>query len=119
MRTVLIGYLQTFSEHNTKPGAHRQALADAGCGQVVEEQTAAKDSQAQPELDSLLRRLQPGDVLVVPQLDSLGQSLPDLAGILRRIAATGAGLRSLAGLSMLGRPRERRRMVHATRLPRC
>jgi hypothetical protein len=59
-------------------------MPDAGCGQVVEEPLGAEDGGAQPELDVLLGRLQPGDVLVVPQLDSLARSLPDLVRTLQR-----------------------------------
>ena len=88
------GYLPAGDGHGTELGAHRRALADAGYGQVVEERAAGKDAGAQPELDRLLGRLQPGDVVVVPQIYSLARSLPDLVGTLRRIAAAGAGLRS-------------------------
>jgi len=94
-RAVLIGYLQALNGHDTEPGAQRQALADAGCEQIVAE-AAGDDDAAQPELESLIGRLQPGDVLVVPQLDSLARSLADLVGTLRRIVAAGASLRSLA-----------------------
>ena len=93
---MLIGYLHIFGGPNIKLGTHRQALTDAGCGQVVEEQPAVGDGGAQPELDRLLERLRPGDVLVVPGLDGLARSLSDLVGTLRCIAAAGAGLRSLA-----------------------
>jgi hypothetical protein len=92
---VLIGYLPTCYEPGTERDAHRQALADAGCGQVVEEQPGTEGS-VQPELDGLLARLQSGDVLVVLQLDSLARSLPDLVGAMQRVAAAGAGLCSLA-----------------------
>jgi DNA invertase Pin-like site-specific DNA recombinase len=93
---VLTGYLPACNGHGTELGAHRWALADARCGQVVEERAAGKDGGAQPELSRLLRRPQPGDSVVVPQMDSLAGSLPDLVGTLRRTAAAGAGLRSLA-----------------------
>jgi hypothetical protein len=77
-------YIRPCDEPGTELGAHRRALADAGCGQVVEEPLGAEDGGAQPELDVLLGRLQPGDVLVVPQLDSLARSLPDLVRTLQR-----------------------------------
>ncbi len=93
---MLTGYLPACNGHGTEFGAHRRALADAGCAQIVEEVAAGEDAAAQPELDRLIGRLQPGDVVVVPQLDSLARSLPDLVGTLRRIAAAGAALRSLS-----------------------
>ncbi len=92
---VLIGYFQAVGRHDTEPGAHRQALADGGCEQIVAEATG-EDDAAQPELEGLIGRLQPGDVLFVPGLGSLARSLSDLASTLRRITAAGAGLHSLA-----------------------
>ena len=92
---VLIGYFQAVDRHGTEPGAHLQALADSGCEQIVAG-AAGEDDAAQPELEDLIGRLQPGDVLVVPGLGSLARSLFDLASTLRRITAAGAGLHSLA-----------------------
>jgi len=93
---VLIGYISACDGDGTELDVHRRALADAGCAQVVEEQPGAEDGGAQPELDGLLGRLRPGDILVVPQLDSLARSLSDLVCAMQRVAASGAGLRSLA-----------------------
>ena len=62
----------------------------------MEEQPGAEDSGVQPELDGLLGRLQPGDVLVVPRLVSLARSLLDLVRTIQRVTAAGGGLRSLA-----------------------
>ena len=93
---MLIGYLPACGWHDAEPSAQRRALADAGCGQVVEERATGEDDHGQPELDALLMRLRPGDILVVPQLDSLARSVPDLVHVVRRVTGVGAGLRSLA-----------------------
>ena len=88
---MLIGYLLAPSA-DALPG-QRQALADAGCGQVVEDGSGAL---GQPGLRELLGRLRAEDVVVVPQLGGLGRSLADVVRWAGRIAAAGAGLRSLA-----------------------
>lgn len=48
-----------------------------------------------PELQRLLASLRPGDVLVVWKLDRIARSLFDLLGVLRRLSAAGASIRSL------------------------
>ncbi len=93
---MLIGYLQHPPGDHADAAVPRRALTEAGCGQVVEEQPGAEGGDAQPELDGLLTRLQAGDVLVVPQLDSLGSSVPKVVQHVQQLAAAGIGLRSLA-----------------------
>jgi len=89
---VLIGYLRGGSEGALT--AQRQALADAGCDQVAEDLTFGRRAE-QLELRRVLDHLQEGDVIVVPELDCLGRSLPEVVQRLQRITAAGAGLRSL------------------------
>ena len=62
----------------------------------MEDRPDAERGDAQPELDGLLTRLQAGDVVVVPHLDSLGDSLPKVVRHVQQLAAAGIGLRSLA-----------------------
>ena len=92
---MLIGYLRL---HGDEAGhaAQRQALTEAGCEQVVEEQPGADGCGKQPELHALLARLRAGDVVVVQHLDSLGPGPADLVRRVQRLTAIGAGLRSLA-----------------------
>jgi DNA invertase Pin-like site-specific DNA recombinase len=47
-------------------------------------------------LDKLLKRLEPGDVLMVTRLDRLARSTRDLLNILDRIGQAGATFKSLA-----------------------
>ncbi len=93
---VLIGYLRDPSGDEAHAAAQRRALAEAGCEQVVEERPGAKQGDTQPELHGLLARLQAGDVVVIPHLDSLGDSLPKVVQHVQQLAAAGIGLRSLA-----------------------
>jgi DNA invertase Pin-like site-specific DNA recombinase len=48
-----------------------------------------------PELAKVIRRLEPGDVLVVTRLDRLARSTRDLLNVLAAVADRGAGFRSL------------------------
>jgi DNA invertase Pin-like site-specific DNA recombinase len=48
------------------------------------------------ELDKLLAKLQPGDLIVVAKLDRLARSTLDLLRIIDRITKAGAGFKSLA-----------------------
>ena len=49
-----------------------------------------------PELAKILRRFQPGDVLMVARLDRLARSTRDLLNILHMLGERGIGFRSLA-----------------------
>ena len=93
---MLIGYLQRWPGDGADAAMQRQALAEAGCWQVVEERPDVAHGGVQPELRDLLARLRPGDIVVIPQLDSLGGSLPEVVQRVLQIAASGAGLHSLA-----------------------
>ena len=92
---MLIGYLMTRAADADTFLAQRQALADAGCTLVVKD-LGDGSRWTHPELRRLLDGLREGDVVVVPKLDCLGRSLPDVVRRMGRITAAGAGLRSLA-----------------------
>jgi DNA invertase Pin-like site-specific DNA recombinase len=47
------------------------------------------------ELARVIKRLQPGDVLVVTRLDRLARSTRDLLNVLEAVKQAGAGFRSL------------------------
>ena len=93
---MLIGYYQLRSDEDVDAAAHRRALTEAGCEQIVEEQLDAVRDCTHPELQTLLRRLRQGDVLVVPHLCSLGDSLEEVVRHVQTLTTSGAGLRSLA-----------------------
>lgn len=71
----------------------RAAFRTAGVRRVVEE--TASGARERPELERLLLRLRPGDVLVVYKLDRLARSLVDLMRVIQTVQSRGAGFRSL------------------------
>jgi len=69
-------------------------LMAAGCAKVFKEKVSgAKSDRA--ELAKVIRRLEPGDVLVVTRLDRLARSTRDLLNVLATISEREAGFRSL------------------------
>jgi len=88
-----IGYARV-STGGQDLAAQRAALFAAGCGEVVEETGSGAD-RARPELRALLRRLRPGDTLVVVRIDRLARSLGHLLSVMAALRARGVGFRSL------------------------
>jgi len=70
-------------------------LAKAGAAKVYRE-TASGAKTDRPVLAKLLKRLEPGDVLMITRLDRLARSTRDLLNILDRIGQAGATFKSLA-----------------------
>src|SRR5262249_21256459 len=78
-----------------KPLASKDAqLHAAGCAKVYSEKISGARSD-RPELAKLLKRLNPGDVLMVTRLDRLARSTRDLLNILDTVGKAGAGFKSL------------------------
>src|SRR5258708_36793658 len=74
--------------------AQEAELMAAGAAKVFKEKVSgAKTDRA--ELAKALRRLEPGDVLIVSRLDRLARSTRDLLNIVATIAEREAGFRSL------------------------
>ena len=69
-------------------------LAASGCAKVFKEKASGAKTD-RPELAKVIRRLEPGDVLVVTRLDRLARSTRDLLNVLDEISQRGAGFRSL------------------------
>src|SRR5256885_6166853 len=69
-------------------------LMAAGAAKVFKEKVSgAKTDRA--ELAKLIRRLEPGDVLVVTRLDRLARSTRDLLNVIDAVSTRGAGFKSL------------------------
>src|SRR5262249_4815151 len=74
--------------------AQEAELLAAGCAKVFKEKASgARTDRA--ELAKVIRRLAPGDVLVVTRLDRLARSTRDLLNIMATIGEREAGFRSL------------------------
>jgi len=69
-------------------------LQATGCGNIFKEKSSGARTD-RPELAKAIRRLEPGDVLVVTRLDRLARSTRDLLNILDAIGKAGAGFKSL------------------------
>ena len=91
---MLIGYLLGRAADKDALSTQRKTLADAGCTRIVEDLLSKRGGE-QTELRRLLNDLQAGNVLVVPQLSSLGRSLPEVAHRVEHVAMAGASLQSL------------------------
>lgn len=85
---------ETQADHN---GDRLQidALKAAGCQEPIVYEVASGGRWDRPKLQRLLKRLQPGDLLMVYKLDRLSRSLHDILKIMDAIRQTGAGFRSL------------------------
>jgi DNA invertase Pin-like site-specific DNA recombinase len=69
-------------------------LLGAGCAKVFKEKVSGVKTE-RAELAKVIRRLEPGDVLVVTRLDRLARSTRDLLNVLATIGEREAGFRSL------------------------
>ena len=91
---TIYGYARVSTDGQTL-AAQDAALHAAGCAKVYgEKQSGAKTDR--PELAKLLRRLEPGDVLMVTRLDRLARSTRDLLNILHMLGERSIGFKSLA-----------------------
>ena len=69
-------------------------LMAAGCSKVFKEKISGAKTD-RPELAKVIRRLEPGDVLLVTRLDRLARSTRDLLNVLAAVGERGAGFKSL------------------------
>jgi DNA invertase Pin-like site-specific DNA recombinase len=94
MEMTIYGYARVSTDGQTLAAQDAQLHA-AGCGKVYgEKQSGAKTDRA--ELAKLLKRLEPGDVLMVTRLDRLARSTRDLLNILHTLGERSIGFKSLA-----------------------
>jgi DNA invertase Pin-like site-specific DNA recombinase len=90
---ALYGYARV-STNGRDLAAQEAELLTAGCAKVFKEKASgAKTDRAQ--LAKALRRLEPGDVLIVTRLDRLARSTRDLLNILATVGEREDGFRSL------------------------
>jgi DNA invertase Pin-like site-specific DNA recombinase len=94
LKMTVYGYARVSTDGQTLASQDAQLHA-AGCAKVYGEKVSGVRTD-RPELAKLLKRLEPGDVLMVTRLDRLARSTRDLLNILDTIGKAGAGFRSLA-----------------------
>ncbi|HBM9172468.1 TPA: recombinase family protein [Klebsiella oxytoca] len=90
---MLIGYARV-STGDQNLDLQKNALIRAEC-ELIFEDTASGKNARRPGLKRALRRLRPGDVLVVWKLDRLGRSVRDLITLVSELQARGVNFRSL------------------------
>jgi DNA invertase Pin-like site-specific DNA recombinase len=90
---TIYGYARVSTKGQDLASQQAELLAASCCKVFAEKVSGAKTDRA--ELAKALRRLKPGDVLVVTRLDRLARSTRDLLNVLATISERGAGFRSL------------------------
>ena len=91
---LLLGYARVSKGDDQNNVLQTKALKATGCRRLFEE-AASGGRWNRPELHRMLEQLREGDTVVVWKLDRLSRSLKDVLHIMERIAAAGAGFRSL------------------------
>jgi DNA invertase Pin-like site-specific DNA recombinase len=91
---MIYGYARVSTDGQTLD-AQREALTAAGVARIFQEKVSGAAVERR-ELGRLLASLEAGDTLLVTRLDRLARSTLELLRILERVAAAGAGFRSLA-----------------------
>jgi DNA invertase Pin-like site-specific DNA recombinase len=90
---MIIGYARVSTKEQDLSGQVAELQA-VGCKKVYQEKASgARGDRA--ELQKLLKRLFPTDVLVVTRLDRLARSTRDLLNVLDSVKEVGAGFRSI------------------------
>ena len=99
LRHRLIGYASVSKADGSQSlDLQRDALQAAGVDAVhVYHDFASGVRDDRPGLDSCVRALRKGDVLVVWKLDRLGRNLAHLVNTMQALSARGVGLRVLTG----------------------
>jgi DNA invertase Pin-like site-specific DNA recombinase len=87
------GYARVSTDGQTLASQEAELIA-AGCGKVFAEKVSGARSD-RIELAKVMKRIEPGDVLIVSRLDRLARSTRDLLNILHDLASKGAKFKSL------------------------
>jgi DNA invertase Pin-like site-specific DNA recombinase len=93
LTVTVYGYARVSTNGQDLAAQEAELIAAGGAKVFKEKASGAKSDRA--ELANAIRRLEPGDVLVVTRLDRLARSTRDLLNIVAAIAEREAGFRSL------------------------
>src|SRR5947209_1626085 len=91
---MIYGYARVSTDAQDLTGQLAQ-LTGAGCEKVFREKITGTTPD-RPQLRQLIRKLAPGDVVIIPAVDRLSRDTTDLLIIAREMQQAGAGIRSLA-----------------------
>jgi hypothetical protein len=91
---VKYGYARVSTDDQT-PALQLAALKKAGCKTVFKDDGISGATTKRPALLRCLKKLEPGDTLIVWKLDRLGRSLRDLIRMLDELKQRGVKFRSL------------------------
>jgi DNA invertase Pin-like site-specific DNA recombinase len=91
---MIYGYASVSTAAQDESGQVKQLKA-AGCGKIFREKSTGTTAD-RPQLRKLMKRLDPGDVVIAPAVDRLSRDTTDLLVIAREMQRAGAGIRSLA-----------------------
>jgi len=89
-----IGYARVSTDDQT-PALQLAALKKAGCKTIFKDEGLSGATVKRPSLRRCLKKLEPGDTLIVWKLDRLGRSLRDLITMLDDLKQRGVKFRSL------------------------
>lgn len=87
------GYARVSTEEQ-RTDAQLDALNRAGCDQIFQEKKSGGNMK-RPQLIEMLKRLRPGDTVVVLKMDRIARSLRDLLEIQEQIQDAGAEFQSI------------------------
>jgi DNA invertase Pin-like site-specific DNA recombinase len=90
---MLVGYARV-STDDQNLNLQRDALSQAGCEQIFEDQLSGAKAE-RPGLHQALQYARVGDTIVVWRLDRLSRSLKDLIEMVTLLESKGIGLKSL------------------------
>src|SRR6202795_2520032 len=94
MKGMKYGYARV-STDDQNPALQLSALKRAGCKTVLKDEGLSGATTKRPALVRCLKRLEPGDTLIVWKLDRLGRSLRDLIAMLDELRDRGVVFQSL------------------------
>ena len=94
MKSMKYGYARV-STDDQNPALQLAALKKAGCRTIFKDEGVSGTISNRPALSRCIKKLEPGDTLIVWKLDRLGRSLRDLILLLDDLKHRGVKFRSV------------------------
>jgi len=94
MESMKYGYARVSTDDQT-PALQLAALKKAGCKTIFKDEGVSGTISNRPALSRCIKKLEPGDTLIVWKLDRLGRSLRDLILLLDDLKHRGVKFRSV------------------------